>query len=210
MPAEAAQSVVMAPLGDGYQPPPPSQCVVNSGRPLEGMPARLLLAVPPFYPDEVRARVWAGQHGYTMAPPIACPVVVAQQYVGSGSGNGANGEGSAGAGGGAAAALAPAGSSYHISSPGAGQQVSGVVAVVGTAAFDPAQVAYYKLEIGSGRNPNQWTTFGSTHSQPVVNGVLEELHAYALPAGEYVIRLVLVGNDGNYPAPYVVPITIGQ
>jgi hypothetical protein len=82
---------------------------------------------------------------------------------------------------------------------------------MGTAQFDPAQTQYYKLEIGNGRNPNEWTTFGTTHSQPVVNGVLEQLHADALSPGDYVIRLILVGNDGNFiGTPHSVPITISR
>jgi hypothetical protein len=65
------------------------------------------------------------------------------------------------------------------------------------------------LEIGSGRSPSSWTTFGTTHRQSVVNGQLETLQAGALPPGEYVIRLIVVRNDGNYPAPYSVPIVVG-
>jgi hypothetical protein len=80
--------------------------------------------------------------------------------------------------------------------------------VVGTANFDPTKVQYYKLEIGSGRSPTSWTTFGTTHSQRVSNGVLETLQAGALPPGDYVIRLIIVGNDGNFPAPYSVPVTV--
>jgi hypothetical protein len=79
---------------------------------------------------------------------------------------------------------------------------------MGTANFDATEVQYYKLEIGSGASPRSWTTFGTTHSQAVVNGVLENLQASALPPGDYVIRLIIVGNDGNFPTPYSLPITI--
>jgi hypothetical protein len=82
------------------------------------------------------------------------------------------------------------------------------VPIVGTASFDPADVQYYKLEIGSGWSPTSWTTFGTTHAQSVVNGVLESLQANALSPGDYVIRLVLVRHDGNFPTPHSVPITI--
>jgi hypothetical protein len=208
LPSDAARLVSLAPLADGYQPPLPTQCVLNSSGAHEGVTTRLMLALPPYYPDEVRARLWASQRGYPIAPPIACPVAVAARLApaapslpsGLPSGGG----------------LAPAevnlagvaGSAWHISAPSPGQTVSGVVQVVGTASFDAGEYQYYKLEIGAGSNPGQWTTFGTTHSRPVVNGVLEELHAYALPAGPYVIRLVLVANDGNFPAPFAVPITI--
>jgi hypothetical protein len=83
-----------------------------------------------------------------------------------------------------------------------------VVPVVGTANFNTADIQYYKLEIGSGASPSSWTTFGSIHSSPVANGVLETLYARDLAPGQYVIRLIVVGNDGNFPSPYSVPITI--
>jgi hypothetical protein len=82
------------------------------------------------------------------------------------------------------------------------------VPVVGTANFSSADIQYYKLEIGSGSAPTSWTTFGTTHSGPVVNGVLETLYARDLPPGQYVIRLIVVQNDGNFPTPHSVPITI--
>jgi len=80
MPAAAARQVSFPPLSNGYQPPPPTHCVLNSGRTVPGSTTRLYLPVPPHYPDEVRARLWAAQNGYhTMAPPIACPISVIQQ-----------------------------------------------------------------------------------------------------------------------------------
>ena len=97
---------------------------------------------------------------------------------------------------------------YRIAVPTAGEQVSGLVPIQGTASFDPAEVAFYKLEIGSGHAPGEWTTLGTTHGEPIVNGLLEELHAYALAPGPYTLRLVLVRHDGNFPTPHTVPITI--
>ncbi|NET73901.1 MAG: hypothetical protein F6K62_24070 [Sphaerospermopsis sp. SIO1G2] len=81
-----------------------------------------------------------------------------------------------------------------------------MVNIIGTA--DTADMSYYKLEIGSGTNPSSWTTFGSTHSQPVQGGVLESLQASALPPGNYVIRLIVVKGDGNFDTPYQVPVII--
>lgn len=97
---------------------------------------------------------------------------------------------------------------YRIDSPTAGEQVSGFVPIIGSASFNPNEVQYYKLEIGSGASPTSWTTFGSTHRNSVTNGLLETLHAYSLPPGDYVIRLVIVRNDGNFPPPSTVPISI--
>ncbi|MFQ5399496.1 MAG: transglycosylase domain-containing protein [Anaerolineae bacterium] len=194
---EQVERVVLPPLADGTKPPTPTLCVVNSARPPENAAVRLFLPIPPYYPDEVRARLWAQGRGYAMAPPTVCPYTSTRATAASGSSTGG-------------AAESPAGSTYRITSPTPGQQVSGLVPILGTAAFDPAQVQYYKLEIGSGRSPAEWTTFGTIHAEPVHNGLLEQLHADALPAGEYIIRLALVGNDGNFIGqPHQVLIRIG-
>lgn len=201
MAASDAQRIVQPVLQDGTEAPLPTECVVNMARLPENVTPRLYLPIPPHYPDEVRARLWARGTSYRMAPPSICPVGAAAALTTGGGGDASGGE----------SGQSPAGSSYRITSPTAGQQVSGLVAVMGTAQFDPAQVQYYKLEIGNGRSPTEWTTFGTTHSQPVVDGVLEQLHADALPAGDYVIRLILVGGDGNFVgSPHAVPITIGR
>lgn len=76
LPGSAAQKVNLAPLEDGTTPPRPRYCVVNQTVP--GSFTRLFLPPPTFYPDEVRARVWAERAGYggRVAPPIACPLEV--------------------------------------------------------------------------------------------------------------------------------------
>ena len=200
LPAEAAQRVNRPPLSNGYQPPPPTQCVVNSGRPPEGAQTRLYLPAPPYYPDEARARLWLRRYGggYRMAPTTVCPAEVVRVARGEGGNAQSGGE----------FAPAPTTATYRIRAPGAGDEVNGLVQIVGTASFDPADVQYYKVEIGHGLSPSTWTTLGTTHREPVSNGVLEELHADALPPGDYVLRLIIVRNDGNYPAPFTVPIRI--
>jgi hypothetical protein len=202
--AEQASLINLPALDNGFQPSPPSTCVLNTARPPEGTSVLLFLPVPPFYPDEVRARLWAQQNGYPIAPPSVCPTNVARAALSSPAGEG----GGSGEDGGGAGAPAPSGVTWRISSPAPGEQVSGVVPVVGTANFSSADIQYYKLEIGSGSAPTSWTTFGTTHSGPVVNGVLETLYARDLPPGQYVIRLIVVQNDGNFPTPHSVPITI--
>jgi penicillin-binding protein 1C len=200
--ASDAQNVALPPLDDGTRPPTPNQCVINTRRPTAGAPVRLFLPIPPYYPDEVHARRWARAHGYNMAPPIMCPINVAQKVLGSsGSGDVNSNSGDL--------AQPPTGTTYRIDSPLAGQQVSGLVSIIGTASINPSAVQYYKLEIGRGPSPTSWTTFGSTHRNSVSNGLLETLQADSLPPGEYVIRLVVVRNDGNFPSPHAVPISIG-
>lgn len=96
-----------------------------------------------------------------------------------------------------------------ILAPVPAQEVTGSLDIIGTAVFTPTQVSYYKVEIGSGDHPNTWLTIGTTHTQPVQNGMLEQLSAQSLPPGLYTIRLVLVQPDGNFAAPPVtLPITI--
>ncbi|HZD11157.1 MAG TPA: transglycosylase domain-containing protein [Candidatus Binatia bacterium] len=197
LPAEAARRIQLPVLEDGSQVPAPTQCAAGGALPASAAQQRLYLPVPPYYPDEVVARQWAQRNGYQMAPSVACPADVLR-LAGGGGGSIAGGD---------AGGLYIAGN-YHISSPRAGETVSGQVPIVGTANFDRSDVQFYKLEIGAGNNPSQWTTLGETHDAPVLNGVLEVLHAYALAPGPYVIRLVLVRQDGNYPPPETVPIVI--
>lgn len=95
---------------------------------------------------------------------------------------------------------------WRITSPRAGDEVSGILPILGTADFDSAVVQFYKIEVRLGDN---WVTLGQTHHTPVVNGVLENLHADGLPAGATEIRLIVVTWDGNYVGePFTVPITI--
>lgn len=203
--AEDAQRISLPELDDGTRAPRPSRCVVNSSRAVAGGTTRLYLPIPPHYPDEVRARLWAQRNGYQMAPPVVCPVgsVTVVDSGGSTSENGFNRPVST-----IAPQTVPV--EYKITAPTPGQRLQGKVPVVGTAVFDPTEVQYYKLEIGSGASPGEWTTFGATHTNAVRNGALEQLDADALPPGNYVIRLVLVGHDGNFVGqPYAVSVTVG-
>ncbi len=192
-----AQQAQQQPQEAGVQAPIQTVCVINMARPPANVSRMLLLPVPPFYPDEIRARRWAQQNGYQMAPSVVCPQSVARTALDQGSSAESGND-----------APAPVSAEWRITSPLPGEQVTGLVPIMGTANFDSSEVQYYKLEIGSGVSPSSWTTFGTTHNQGVVNGVLENLQANALPPGQYVIRLIIVGNDGNFPSPFSVPITI--
>lgn len=139
-----------------------------------------------------------------MAPSTVCPADVVR----AARGEPVEQVGTGGEGNGNSGTNAITSATYRIAAPAAGESVSGLVQIRGTASFDPAEVQFYKVEIGSGRAPSQWVTLGSTHPNPVVNGVLEELHAYSLAPGPYVLRLVLVRHDSNFPPPHTVPITI--
>lgn len=91
---------------------------------------------------------------------------------------------------------------WRISSPRTGDVLDGVLPILGTADFRPEDVQFYKFELGRPRGDSSgemdWVTLGDTHNTPVVNGELEMLYASGLPVGEYQLRLIVVGWDGNY------------
>ncbi|MCB8984847.1 MAG: transglycosylase domain-containing protein [Ardenticatenaceae bacterium] len=205
---EDAQKLVLSDLSDGTKPPRPTECVVNSARPADSS-ARLFLPVPPYYPDEVRARLWAQGTGYRMAPATVCPLGSVSAS-GSGAAASTANDGSIRSSSGAPAAI-PASGNYYILAPSAGSTVSGLVMVHGTAVFDPAQGQYYTVEISSDANPGQWTAVGGPYTQPVSNGTLAQLQADALPSGGYTLRLAVVNGNGGFAGdPHLVPIHIGS
>jgi hypothetical protein len=94
----------------------------------------------------------------------------------------------------------------RITSPGLNQVVQGNVPVRGTASHESFQ--YYKVEVGQGSNPREWTVVGQLHQTPVNGGLLETFNASAYPPGTYTLRLVVVDQTGNYPEPCQVTIAV--
>jgi len=87
------------------------------------------------------------------------------------------------------------GAVLQIQQPANGQRVTGVLPIIGTAQFDSGQADYYHLFIRGGQFAD-WTPLGQPHHQPVASGQLEILHADALRAGFYLLRLGLIrGGD---------------
>ncbi|MBE0690319.1 MAG: hypothetical protein IH587_09390, partial [Anaerolineae bacterium] len=96
----------------------------------------------------------------------------------------------------------------YISSPMPGQVITENTPIVGTVQFTYDQAQFYKLEIIGG-GFSDWTTIGATHGESVINGQLETLPGPGLISGNYRLRLVVVGNDGNFAqAPYEVPFVV--
>jgi hypothetical protein len=92
-----------------------------------------------------------------------------------------------------------------------GSTLTGRTVLTGTVRYDPAQVEYFKVELGRGRPPSEWITLGDVHREQVQDGLLEVLDAPSLPEGDYLVRLVLVGKDGNFLGePHSVPLVIGR
>ena len=188
LPAELQAST--SPLTEEEALPPQPFCHFSQGVALDQVPpeatAQLFLA-PPRNPESLKAaHEYATEQGLAILPAAPCDAELM--------------------------ALArdpniPA--VWRISSPRDGDTVSGVVPIIGTADFDPARVQFYKLELGLGDPENpEWVTLGEVGRQPVVNGTLEMLHADGLPPGEYLLRLIVVLNNGNYVgAPHTIELT---
>jgi hypothetical protein len=97
-------------------------------------------------------------------------------------------------------------SGYAITSPGPGATIAGSVPVMGTTLLPDFQ--FFKLEYGAGPHPQEWTTIGDIVTTQVENGLLGTWDASGLPAGDYVLRLVVVDSTYNYPPAYTVPVAI--
>ena len=93
-----------------------------------------------------------------------------------------------------------------IISPGAGQTVSGMVGIQGTAVHE--DFWYYKLEFapGSGANGN-FAWFDGGENQ-VRSGYLGSFNSGAVANGTYTIRVISVDSSGNFPPPCLVTINV--
>jgi hypothetical protein len=175
LPAELPDELLAA-LGEADELPPPGTCTFAAGTPVADLPAGALPGVylePPRNEESLKgAYEWAATNGLAILPRVAC----SDELIASGRGS----------------ELAV----WRIRSPREGDTISGIVPIVGTADFDPGNVQFYKLEIGT--PDGQWLTLGDTHNTPVINGQLETLHADAFPPGTYTLRLIVVGSDSNY------------
>jgi 1A family penicillin-binding protein len=182
-----AEALRPEPIADMPQEPPPHYCLIpqEAIQPESQLLFQWFIEAPPFPDDAARARTWAYAHNVPIVPAITCDEAAIAQ-AGSVQGYG----------------------TWNITSPRPNEEVYGVLPIIGTANFDPAVIDFYKIEIGIGNPVTRWVTLGEIHHEPVVNGELEILHADGLPPGQYVLRLMLVLPDGNYPEPYEVPITI--
>ena len=54
----------------------------------------------------------------------------------------------------------------------------------------------------------EWFVIEELHYETVVNGIIGYWNTGALPEGVYPLRLVVVDNTGNYPAPCQVKVNI--
>ena len=171
--------------------PPPSSCFFEEGTAFELLPpdaGPALFLAPPRNSESLRsAHQWSIDHDLPIFPAVSCTEELLAET--------RNPD-------------VPA--VWRITSPKAGEGISGIVPIMGTADFDQEKVQFYKVELGMGdlENP-QWVTLGEIGRTPIVNGPLEFLHADALPPGDYLLRLIVVLWDGNYVGkPYTIEFSI--
>ncbi|MEO8611987.1 MAG: transglycosylase domain-containing protein [Chloroflexota bacterium] len=181
-------------VGPGQSPPPaPLYCQVPAelAGEAQGAQPQLFIAPPPVPEDAVAAEQYARNNGLAFLPTIACSPDLLQ-------GGGINGAGSSGVAVGA------------ITSPQPGAVLSGETKIYGTAQFPNGQGQFYKLEVIGGPFPD-WVTIGTTHTNNVTNGELENLYVPGLANGDYRLRLVIVDAGGGFlQQPYEVPFSVSR
>jgi hypothetical protein len=95
-----------------------------------------------------------------------------------------------------------------ITVPVPGATVTKMVQVHGTATWPGGAAMYFKVEIQGPQFPG-WTTIGSTHSDQVANGYLDQFGAEGLQPGIYKLRIAIIGSDaGVLATSNEVPVNI--
>jgi penicillin-binding protein 1C len=190
IPPEIA-NLIQFPVGPG-QPTPPSPLYCQVPNELagaaQGAAPQLFIAPPPVPEDAVSAEQYARNNGLAFLPTIACtPELLQSSNIAAG-------------GGGVAVGV--------ITSPAPDQILTGETPIFGTAQFPNNAGQFYKLEV-IGPPFVDWVTIGTTHTENVTNGYLENLFVPGLAPGDYRLRLVIVDAGGGFlQSPYEVPFTV--
>ena len=192
LPPEVAAMITFNVAPGAQQPPPPRYCLV----PIElepmamsmGASPLLFIAPPASLEEAIAAERYASDNNLAILPSIACsPELLA---MGGGGGYG------------------PPVVTAIITSPAPGAVLTGETPIMGTVQFTPEQALFYKIEVIGGAI-GDWTTIGSTHTNSVVNGQLENLYVPGLIPGNYRMRLVIVDHGGGFlQAPFEVPFSV--
>lgn len=95
-----------------------------------------------------------------------------------------------------------------ILSPGVNQIVQGQVIITGTVFHD--DFWYYKLEFAPGANAREGFVYFAGAENQLQAGTLARLNSAALGNGTYTIKLTVVDNTGNFPAPCQVTIRVAN
>jgi len=91
-----------------------------------------------------------------------------------------------------------------ISSPVDGSEVSGVVRISGTAQTE--NFGFYKYEVAR-PGDTVWLSINAG-DEPVTDGVLGDWITTALPAGDYLLRLVVIDNQGLALLPCTIRVRV--
>jgi hypothetical protein len=91
-----------------------------------------------------------------------------------------------------------------ITQPEDGSEVSGVVKLVGTAQLE--NFGFFKYEVAR-PGDTVWLSINAGDS-PVVDGPLGEWITTALPLGDYLLRLVVVDNQGIALIPCIIRVRV--
>lgn len=92
----------------------------------------------------------------------------------------------------------------EITSPKSGQEVSGIVDLVGT--VDIPNFGFYKYEIAS-QGSEEWTPISASR-KPVHNASLGTIYTKELTPGDYLLRLVVMDNQGQSLPPCIISIRV--
>jgi len=180
------------PIGAGeLQPPPPKYCRVTPATRAQATGAQQLIFIAgpaTSQSDAVRAEEYARNNNLAYLPTIEC-----QPSLLTGGGN-------LGAPITTAVITSPSGNSYR---------QSDTIPIIGTAQFNNQQVDFYHLDI-IGEQFSNWTPLGEEGYAPVVNGQLGVITPYALPPGNYRLRVRLWKNGTFVQQPYEVAFTVTQ
>lgn len=94
----------------------------------------------------------------------------------------------------------------NITAPELFAEVSDVVKIIGTASGE--DFAYFRVQVGKGLNPQEWTQLGDDFTVPVESGVLAEWDTKGL-SGLYAVQLLVVRSDQRIDTA-VIQVTIGE
>ena len=91
-----------------------------------------------------------------------------------------------------------------ITSPSSGDELSGIVDLIGTA--DVPNFGFYKYEVAPAGTTN-WATV-SAGDQPVRDDMLGQLNTTILANGDYFLQLVILDNVGKTLEPCIIAIRV--
>jgi hypothetical protein len=96
----------------------------------------------------------------------------------------------------------------QIVSPASGAVLDGPVPVVVTVRFEASAGRSYRVELGAGDTPAQWTPLGDPRGDPVIETAVVDLDPRGLAPGVYTVRLLLAEADGTTSLDSACDVTV--